>query len=104
MAVRDARQRLVASADVDLDAHATVRELRSAGPSLAGVLPVSLVDGGDTLDRVGAFLARAYDALAGGLHERAAASVVKVQAAAEAASTGKMAAVAASAAALATGG
>jgi len=82
----------------------TVRELRLAGPSLAGVLPVSIADGGDTLDRLGSFLARVYDALAGGLHDRAAASVVKLQGAAEAASTGKVAAVAASAAAIATGG
>src|SRR4051812_12367853 len=48
----------------------TVRELRLAGPSLAGVLPVSIADGGDTLDRLGAFLARVYDALAGGVHDR----------------------------------
>jgi RNA polymerase sigma factor (sigma-70 family) len=84
----------------------TMRELRAAGPSLAGVLPVPLAAAGSgaALDRVGGVFARVYDAVAGGVHERAAASVVKLQAAAEAASTGKMAAVAASAAAIATGG
>ncbi|HEY3021549.1 MAG TPA: sigma-70 family RNA polymerase sigma factor [Solirubrobacteraceae bacterium] len=84
----------------------TVRELRAAGPSLAAVLPVplALADGGDALGRAGGLLARAYEALAGGTHERLAGSVLKLQAAAEAASTGKMAAVAASAAAIATGG
>jgi hypothetical protein len=83
----------------------TVRELRAAGPSLAGVLPGAAVAGsGDTLERAGGLLARAYEALAGGLHERVGASVVKLQAAAEAASAGKVAAVAASAAAIATGG
>src|SRR4051794_41188434 len=80
---------------------ATMRELHAAGPSLAGVLPVAAAvphrfDGG--------LLARLYDALAGGLHDRLAANAVKVQAAAEAASVGKLAAVAASAAALAGGG
>src|SRR4051794_18765010 len=83
----------------------TVRELRAAGPSLAGVLPgAAAVGGGDTLDRAGGLLARAYEALAGGLHDRVGASVVKLQAAAETASAGKVAAVAASAAAIATGG
>src|SRR3954454_2092809 len=83
----------------------TLRELRAAGPSLAGVLPgAAVAGGGDTLERAGGLVARAYEALAGGLHERVGASVVKLQAAAEAASTGKMAAVAASAAAIATGG
>jgi RNA polymerase sigma factor (sigma-70 family) len=82
----------------------TVRELRLAGPSLAGVLPASMGGSGDALERLGGFVARVYDALAGGMHDRAAASVVKLQAAAEAASAGKMAAVAASAAAIATGG
>ena len=83
----------------------TVRELRAAGPSLAGVLPgAAVVGGGDTLERAGGLVARAYEALAGGLHDRVGASVVKLQAAAETASAGKVAAVAASAAAIATGG
>jgi RNA polymerase sigma factor (sigma-70 family) len=74
----------------------TVRELRAAGPSLAGVLPGAAVAGGgsDTLQRAGGLAARVYEALAGGLHERVV----------EAASAGKVAAVAASAAAIATGG
>src|SRR3954447_4836732 len=83
----------------------TVRELRAAGPSLAGVLPgAAVAGGGDTLERAGGLLGRVYEALGGGLHDRLGASVVKLQAAAEATSTGKMAAVAASAAAIATGG
>src|SRR4051812_32761885 len=73
----------------------TVRELRAAGPSLAGALPGAAVAGGDdTLRRAGGLLTRVYEALAGGLHERVA----------EVAATGKVAAVAASAAAIATGG
>src|SRR4051794_16834001 len=74
----------------------TVRELHGAGPSLGGVLPVAA--GSPSL------LARVHDLLANGLHERIGASLVKAQAAAEAASVGKVAAVAASAAAIATGG
>jgi hypothetical protein len=47
---------------------------------------------------------RSYEAIAGGLHERAVHSVTKAQAAIEAAAAGKVAAVAASAAAVAGGG
>src|SRR3954452_5753433 len=73
----------------------TVRELRAAGPTLAGVLPgAAVAGGGAALDRAGGLLQRAFEALAGGLHERVI----------EAASAGKVAAVAASAAAIATGG
>src|SRR4051812_4318093 len=82
----------------------TVRELHAAGPSLAGVLPVAATAHGDALGRVGGLVTRVYEALAGGVHDRIAGSAVKLQAAAEATSTGKMAAVAASAAAIATGG
>src|SRR3954464_10267455 len=66
----------------------TVRELRAAGPTLAGVLPGAAVAGssGETAGRAGGWLARVYEALAGGLHDRVGASVVKLQAAAEAAS------------------
>jgi RNA polymerase sigma factor (sigma-70 family) len=81
---------------------ATVRELRAAGPSLAGVLPVAAAAVPHRFD--GGLLARVYDALTGTLHDRVTASALKVQAAAEAASAGKLAAVAASAAALAGGG
>src|SRR5205814_132942 len=63
----------------------TVRELRAAGPSLGGVLPVA-AGGAPSL------LVRLHDTLLGGVHERVAASVMKLQAAAEAASAGKMAA------------
>jgi hypothetical protein len=47
---------------------------------------------------------RLYEAIASGVHERAASAALKIQAAAEAASTGKLAAIAASAAAIAGGG
>jgi RNA polymerase sigma factor (sigma-70 family) len=83
---------------------ATVRELRAAGPSLAGVLPVGVAGAAMPQRFDGGFLARVYDAVASGLHDRVASSALKVQAAAEAASAGKLAAVAASAAALAGGG
>jgi hypothetical protein len=47
---------------------------------------------------------RLYEAIAGGVHERAASAALKIQAATEATSTGKLAAIAASAAAIAGGG
>jgi RNA polymerase sigma factor (sigma-70 family) len=84
----------------------TVRELRASGPSLAGVLPAGAAAPAalESMPEPGGLLARVYEALAGGVHERAVGSAVKLQAAAEAAATGKVAAVAASAAAIATGG
>jgi RNA polymerase sigma factor (sigma-70 family) len=56
-------------------------------------------DGGDA-----GLVSRAWDAIAGGLHERVLLSAHKLQAGVEAASAGKLAAVAASATALAGGG
>ncbi|MCP9488631.1 MAG: zf-HC2 domain-containing protein [Solirubrobacteraceae bacterium MAG38_C4-C5] len=74
------------------------------GP-LEVVFPIGLAgttgDQGETATNL---LVRAYEALAGAMQERAAASAMKVQAAFEAASAGKVTAVAASAAALAGGG
>jgi hypothetical protein len=55
-------------------------------------------------DHVSSVLMRLYEALAGGLHERAVHSVTKAQLALETATTAKIAAVAASAAAAAGGG
>jgi len=55
-------------------------------------------------DHISSLFMRAYEAVAGGLHERAVYSVTKAQAAVEAAAGGKVAAVAASAAAMAGGG
>jgi RNA polymerase sigma factor (sigma-70 family) len=84
---------------------ATVRALHEGSSSLAIVLPTTLaVAGGSAQSEAASNLfARIYEAVAGTLHERAVASALKVQAAMEAASVGKVTAVAASAAALAGG-
>ncbi|HEY8583701.1 MAG TPA: sigma-70 family RNA polymerase sigma factor, partial [Capillimicrobium sp.] len=89
---------------------AELRQLRAAGPQLAGVLPVAAVavaagdapagGTGGLLDG----LSRALDGLAVSVHERASAWALKLQLAAEAASASKVAAVAASAVAVAGGG
>jgi RNA polymerase sigma factor (sigma-70 family) len=85
---------------------ATVRELHATSAPLAALLPVALVpaaaDHGH--ERAAGFFVRLYETVAGGVHERAASAALKIQAAAEAASTGKLAAIAASAAAIAGGG
>jgi RNA polymerase sigma factor (sigma-70 family) len=85
---------------------ATVREFARAGGRAAAVVPLAGAAGfSDPARDVGShLLVRAYEAIAGGVHERAIASAQKLQAAAEVATTGKVAAVAASAAALAGGG
>ena len=85
---------------------ATLKTLQGSSEPLAAVLPIPLVatvagDGGDQLANL---LTRAYEALVGGFHERAIYSFTKAQSAVEAASAGKFAAVAASAAAVAGGG
>jgi RNA polymerase sigma factor (sigma-70 family) len=84
---------------------ATLKALRESAPPLSAVLPVPLVvvaaDGGEQLSNV---FMRAYEAIAGGMHERAVHTVTKAQAAVEAATGGKVAAMAASAAAAAGGG
>jgi len=79
---------------------ATLRELRLAGPRLGGVLPVAgLVTGGATSASHGplALIVRLYEAVVGGAQERVFGSALKLQAAAETVSVGKVAAVAASA-------
>jgi RNA polymerase sigma factor (sigma-70 family) len=84
---------------------ATLKALRDSSTPLAALLPVPLITAdagsGDYLMDV---LLRLYEGLAGGLHERAVNSVTKAQALIEASASGKVAAVAASAAAVAGGG
>jgi RNA polymerase sigma factor (sigma-70 family) len=81
---------------------ATVRELHATSAPLAALFPVALAPAAAADDKASLF-ARAYDAIVGGLHDRAAAVALKFQAATEAASTGKLAAIAASAAAIGGG-
>jgi RNA polymerase sigma factor (sigma-70 family) len=83
---------------------ATLRTLQGSSEPLAAVLPVPLVGtagGGEELTNL---LTRAYETVVGGFHERAIHSFTKAQSVMEAASAGKLAAVAASAAAVAGGG
>jgi hypothetical protein len=83
---------------------ATVRELHATAAPLAALFPVAPVAVGDhARERAAGVFVRLYEAIAGGIHERAASAALKIQAAAEAASTGKLAAIAASAAAIAGG-
>ncbi|HEY0344166.1 MAG TPA: sigma-70 family RNA polymerase sigma factor [Solirubrobacteraceae bacterium] len=85
---------------------ATLKALHDSSAPLSAVLPIPLVavaNGGGG-DQISNLVMRAYEAIAGGLHERAIHSVTKAQAAIDAAAAGKVAAVAASAAALAGGG
>jgi len=81
---------------------ATVREMHATAAPLAALFPVALAPAAAADDKSSLF-ARAWDAIFGGLHDRAAAVAFKVQAATEAASTGKLAAIAASAAAIGGG-
>jgi RNA polymerase sigma factor (sigma-70 family) len=84
---------------------ATFKALQDSSAPLSAVLPVPLVAvAADRGDLVGNLVLRAYEAVAGGLHERAITGVTKAQAALEASAAGKVAAVAASAAAVAGGG
>ncbi|MDX6721480.1 MAG: hypothetical protein QOJ63_3734 [Solirubrobacteraceae bacterium] len=84
---------------------ATLKALQDSSKPLAAVLPVALLvaDTGAG-DYVSTVLMRLYEGLAGGLHERAVNSFTKTQALVEASAAGKVAAVAASAAAVAGGG
>jgi len=84
---------------------ATLRALQDSTTPLAALFPVPLlvVDPG-LGDRVVHVATRLYEALAGGLHERAINSFTKAQAVVEVSTSGKVAAVAASAAAVAGGG
>jgi hypothetical protein len=85
---------------------ATVRELHATSAPLAALFPVALapVAADHGHERAAGLFVRLYEAVAGGVHERAASAALKLQAAAEAASAGKLAAIAASAAAIAGGG
>lgn len=84
---------------------ATLRALQDSSKPLAAVLPVALlvVDSGAG-EYLSNLMMRLYEGIAGGLHERAINSFTKTQALVEASAAGKVAAVAASAAAVAGGG
>jgi DNA-directed RNA polymerase specialized sigma24 family protein len=82
-----------------------LKGIRAARGPLEVVLPIGLAGtAGDQGETASSLLVRAYEALAGAIQERAAASAMKMQAAFEAASASKVTAVAASAAAMAGGG
>ena len=86
---------------------ARLRECRGAPGSVAALLPVPLIAaaGHETAASWRPGLAiRFYEAIAGGIHERATLSAQKLQAGLEAIANGKLAVVAASAAAVAGGG
>ena len=84
---------------------ATLRALQDSSTPLAALLPVPLlvVDAGFG-DRVVQLATRVHDVIAANLYERAINSFTKAQAVFEASASGKVAAVAASAAAVAGGG
>lgn len=84
---------------------AALREHRMAHRGIAAVVPLAALDsfaGG--VEETPGLLVRLYEALTGGVQERALVSAQRVQAGMEAASAGKVAAVAASATALAGSG
>ncbi|MCA1698561.1 MAG: sigma-70 family RNA polymerase sigma factor [Actinobacteria bacterium] len=84
---------------------ATLKALHDSSEPLSAVLPIPLIAATTTShEHLSNLFMRAYEAVAGGVHERAVHSVTKAQAAMEAAAAGKVAAVAASAAAVAGGG
>ncbi|MEJ7825312.1 MAG: zf-HC2 domain-containing protein, partial [Solirubrobacteraceae bacterium] len=84
---------------------ATLKSLRDSSLPIQALLPVPLVAGdAATTDHLPHLLMRLYESVAGGLHERAVHSFAKTQALVEASVAGKVAAVAASAAAVAGGG
>lgn len=84
---------------------AALREHHGAARRVAALMPAGLVLAGNaSAHRPGGLVMRTYEALTGGVHERLSASALKLQTAAEAATSGKLAAVAASTAALAGGG
>ena len=84
---------------------ATLKTLQGSSEPLAALLPIPFVGtvaaNGDQLTNL---ITRAYETVVGGFHERAIHSFTKAQTIVEAASAGKLAAVAASAAAVAGGG
>jgi RNA polymerase sigma factor (sigma-70 family) len=84
---------------------ATLRALQDSSAPLAAILPVPLaVVTGSTGEHVTNLLTRIYEMVAGGLHDRAATSITKVQAVVETTAAGKAAAIAGAAAAVASGG
>ena len=84
---------------------ATLRALQDSTTPLAALLPVPLVVGEPGVgEQVVQFVLRAYERVAGSVHERAVNSVTKAHALLEASVGGKVAAVAASAAAVAGSG
>jgi RNA polymerase sigma factor (sigma-70 family) len=85
---------------------ATLRALRDSSRPLAAVLPIPAAAGAviDPSEHVSNLFTRVYEFVAGGLHDRAAISVTKVQAVLEATAAGKAAAIAGAAAAVAGGG
>jgi RNA polymerase sigma factor (sigma-70 family) len=83
---------------------ATLKTLQGSAEPLAAVLPVALMGtGAASEDHLTNLLTRAYETIVGGFHERAIHAFTKAQGVIEAASAGKMAAVAASAAAVVGG-
>ena len=83
---------------------ATLKALQGSTEPLSAVLPIPLVGAiAASEDHLTNLLTRAYETVVGGFHERAIHSFTKAQGFIEAASAGKVAAVAASAAAVAGG-
>ena len=84
---------------------ARLGEFRRSPRQVAALVPVAaLAPGMDGGDAAASLFSRVWEAVTNGLHERALLSAQKLQATAEVATSGKVAAVAASAAALAGGG
>jgi hypothetical protein len=83
---------------------ATLRTLQDSSAPLAAVMPIPLIAAtADSAEHVSNLLMRIYEVLVGGLHDRAATSITKVQAVVEATTAGKAAAIAGAAAAVASG-
>ena len=83
---------------------ATLATLQGSSAPLGAILPVPLAVGAGVLDdHMTNLLARTYEAVFGGLHEKAIHSFTKAQGLIEAASAGKLAAVTASAVAVVGG-
>jgi RNA polymerase sigma factor (sigma-70 family) len=88
-----------------LACRASVRGLHEVAHPLAVVLPATgMAAAGAGADHAGSFFFRVYEAVSLHLHERGASSVMRAQAIVDTVTAYKMAAVAASAAALAGGG
>ena len=84
---------------------ATLKALQDSSKPLSALLPVPLiVIDAAAGEQVSTLVMRLYEGIAGGLHERAVHSFTKAQVLMEATAAGKVAAVAASAAAVAGGG